>query len=77
MFASSLPLAYSRCTGIEQSENVFALVDTPVIRRNALISLEYDPDVSDQARLDQAFADCLENALKNLCVKLYRSVPTT
>jgi hypothetical protein len=67
----------SNWVALEQSENVFALVGTPVIRRNALISLEYDPDVSDQARLDQAFADCLENALKDLSVKLYRSVPTT
>lgn len=32
------------------------LPDHPVIRRNALVSLEYDPEVSDAARLEQAKA---------------------
>jgi len=32
------------------------LPDHPVIRRNALVSLEYDPDVSDEERLAQAEA---------------------
>ena len=44
-----------------RSRNLYTLLlerlpDHPVIRRNALVSLEYDPDVSDTERFSQAKA---------------------